>query len=324
MSISPKVSIIIPTYNGADTLPGCLTQIFAQTPPWDFDVHIVDSGSKDNTLEIVKQFPVNLTQIPNSEFSHGGTRNKAATNVKGEYIVFLVQDAEPIGQDWLETLVSAADQEGIVGAFGSQLPRPDASVYTKWTMTDALPDSQQKVIKRVGEGETWESLTPRKRYDLAFFHDANSCLRREIFLQYPYRDVKYGEDMDWARRVLMAGYAVVYEPKACVMHSHERSVVYEFKRAYADHSLAKELFGLNLIETPYWLLRTMIWYGMNAFKKAMKTSGPLLEKVITFFQTSSRYEAQMLGAYLGARSSNLSQRYPSMMQKIDKTLRRGV
>ena len=319
-----KASIVIPTYNGADTLDACLKQIYAQETPWDFDVHIIDSGSTDGTLDIIRKYPVNLTQIPNCEFSHGGTRNRAAQGATGEFILFLVQDAEPIGTDWLRTLVAAADQEGIVGAFGSQLPRPDASIYTKWVMTDALPDSQQMVIKRVEEGEVWESIPPRKRYDLAFFHDANSCLRRQVFLQYPYRDVQYGEDMDWSRRILMAGYAVVYEPKACVMHSHDRSVVYEFKRAYADHSLARELFDLNLFGTPFILLRAMVWYGANACKKAMKTSDPLLEKIYTVIQTSSRYEAQMLGAFLGARSADLWQRYPTMMGKIDKALRQGV
>ncbi|KAA3653542.1 MAG: glycosyltransferase [Chloroflexi bacterium] len=319
-----KASIVIPTYNGADTLDECLHQIYAQETPWDFDVHIIDSGSTDGTLEIIGKYPVNLTQIPNSEFSHGGTRNRAAQGATGEFILFLVQDAVPIGTDWLRTLVAAADQDGIVGAFGSQLPRPDASIYTKWVMTDALPDSQQMVIKRVEEGESWELIAPRKRYDLAFFHDANSCLRREVFLQYPYRPVQYGEDMDWSRRVLMAGYAVGYEPKACVMHSHDRSVVYEFKRAYADHSLARELFDLNMIKTPYALVRTMVWYGINSFKKAMKTSDSLLEKFNTVIQTSSRYEAQMLGAYVGARSAEWEQRFPTIMKRLDKSLRNGV
>jgi rhamnosyltransferase len=319
-----KVSIIIPTYNGADTLAGCLRQIFAQETPWDFDVHIVDSSSTDGTLAIVDQFPVNLTRIPNSAFSHGGTRNQAAQRVSGEYVVFLVQDAEPVGVDWLRTLVEAAESNGAAGAFGSQEPRPDASIYTRWVMLRVLPEAPVTVVKRLEDGRNWDQISPQQRYDLAFFHNANSCIRRDLLLKYPFRRIPYGEDMDWAKRVLIAGHSIVFEPKARVLHSHDRSVAYEFKRAYSDHSLVRELFDLNMIGSLPGLLRAMVWQVVHSLRWVRQTPIPVTRRLMALMQMTLLSEAQVLGAYLGARSLRLMQRYPSTMAKFDKSLRRGV
>jgi glycosyltransferase involved in cell wall biosynthesis len=319
-----KASIVIPTYNGAETLNGCLQQVFAQETPWDFDVHVVDSGSTDDTLAILERFPVKLTQIPNSAFSHGGTRNQAAQRVPGEYIVFLVQDAEPIGTDWLRTLVDAAVYYDATGVFGKQEPRPDASVYTEWIMQRVLPEASAAVLKRLEEGCLWEQMLPQERYNLAFFHNANSCIRREALLNYPFRHMPYGEDMDWAKRVLLAGYTIVFEPEARVLHSHDRSLVYEFKRAYSDHSLVQELFDLNMIGSLPGLLHAMVWQIVHASRWVMSRPVPITQRIKDLVKTLSLAQAQTLGAYLGPRSLQLLRRYPYVMSQVDKSLRRGV
>jgi rhamnosyltransferase len=321
---SPKASIIIPTYNGAETLNGCLQQVFAQKTPWDFDVHVIDSGSSDGTLAIVARFPVKLTQISNSAFSHGGTRNQVAQQVAGEYIVFLVQDAEPIGNDWLRTLVDAAEHYGASGVFGKQEPRPDASLYTKWVAQRVLPEAPAAVVKRLEEGITWDHMLPQERYNLAFFHNANSCIRRETLLKYPFRLMPYGEDMDWAKRILIAGYTIVFEPQARVLHSHDRSLVYEFKRAYSDHSLVQELFELNMIGSLPGLLHAMVWQIVHTSRWVMNKPVPITQRIKALIKTILLAEAQTLGAYWGSRSLRLLRRYPRVMSQFDKSLRRGV
>jgi len=101
--LKPKVSIIIPAKNGADYLKDCLEMVFRQKAAFAFDIIIVDSGSTDKTLEIIKKFKnieqhpelliamqlqlqqngkelpqIRLFQIPPLEFGHGKTRNLAA------------------------------------------------------------------------------------------------------------------------------------------------------------------------------------------------------------------------------------------------------
>ena len=51
-----KVSVLIPTKNGEEYLEECLKAVFNQKAPFEYEVIIIDSGSKDETLEIIKKF----------------------------------------------------------------------------------------------------------------------------------------------------------------------------------------------------------------------------------------------------------------------------
>jgi glycosyltransferase involved in cell wall biosynthesis len=58
-----SASICIATYNKADYLCATLQSIFAQHPPFDFEVIVVDDGGKDDTPLVCKAFPVNYIRI---------------------------------------------------------------------------------------------------------------------------------------------------------------------------------------------------------------------------------------------------------------------
>lgn len=83
------VSIVIPTKNAGDLLERVLKAVFEQKTTYTYEVICVDSGSKDNTLDIIKKYPCRLFQIPASEFGHGKTRNYGAAQGTGTYIVFI-------------------------------------------------------------------------------------------------------------------------------------------------------------------------------------------------------------------------------------------
>ncbi|MCZ7552289.1 MAG: glycosyltransferase [Anaerolineales bacterium] len=94
---NPPVSIVIPTKNAEAYLTAQLEAIFNQATAFDFDVTLIDSGSKDRTPEIAAAYPVSLINIPPQEFNHGSTRNLGARQARpeSEFIVFLSQDACP-------------------------------------------------------------------------------------------------------------------------------------------------------------------------------------------------------------------------------------
>jgi rhamnosyltransferase len=71
-----EASIIIPTYNGGKLLHKTLKAIYAQKTTKEYEVVIIDSGSRPDTIEIIKKFPVKLLEIPNSSFNHGLTRDR--------------------------------------------------------------------------------------------------------------------------------------------------------------------------------------------------------------------------------------------------------
>lgn len=115
-------SIVIPVKNGGELLDRVLEKVFEQKTKYEYEVICVDSGSSDNTIEIVKKYPCRLYQIAPQEFGHGKTRNYGASKGTGEFIVFITQDALPANEYWLENLIDAmkVDDE-VVGGFGRHL-----------------------------------------------------------------------------------------------------------------------------------------------------------------------------------------------------------
>lgn len=87
------LSIIIPVYNAAPLLNRCLDSIFNQTTQYTYEVILVDDGSTDNSIEIIKsrkEKNINLYQQKNSGPSVA--RNKGIELAKGEFITFLDAD----------------------------------------------------------------------------------------------------------------------------------------------------------------------------------------------------------------------------------------
>ena len=62
------VTIVIPTKNGGELLDRVLAAVFLQKTQYTYEVICVDSGSKDNTLDIIRKYDCKLYQIPPSEF----------------------------------------------------------------------------------------------------------------------------------------------------------------------------------------------------------------------------------------------------------------
>src|SRR5215471_20318799 len=100
-----ETSILIPTKNGAQDIGACLGAIYSQKHVRPFEVLVVDSGSTDATLEIVRRYPARIEQIPPEAFHHARTRNAVASLARGEFLVFLSQDAIPASDSWLVSLL---------------------------------------------------------------------------------------------------------------------------------------------------------------------------------------------------------------------------
>ena len=95
MSESPKVSVVIPTYNRAALLPRAVESVLAQTYH-DFELLIVDDGSADDTPQVVAAFTNPRVRLIRHEANKGisATLNTGIANARGEYITFLENDNE--------------------------------------------------------------------------------------------------------------------------------------------------------------------------------------------------------------------------------------
>src|ERR1700693_3044368 len=105
-----KATIAILTYNAIESINGLLDSCLAQSVDFPFEILVIDSGSSDGTLEAVRsRNAVRLHQIPNSSFGHGRTRNLAVELAKGEFVVFVTQDATPATTHWLADILRPFD-----------------------------------------------------------------------------------------------------------------------------------------------------------------------------------------------------------------------
>ena len=112
----PKVSIILPTFNRADTIVRAIRSVQAQTYQ-DWELIVVDDGSADDTAEIARQFPFNLITIRHQGLS--AARNIGLQNATGEIIAYIDDDAWP-DTHWLNYLALTFKNSTCAGAGGSR------------------------------------------------------------------------------------------------------------------------------------------------------------------------------------------------------------
>ncbi|HCC6273955.1 TPA: glycosyltransferase family 2 protein, partial [Klebsiella pneumoniae] len=88
-----KAYIAIPTFNGSDVWKQAARNIKKYSPDGIL-VQIIDSGSKDETVEVALSNGFKVYSINPADFNHGGTRNLAVELHKDEYdiVIFLTQD----------------------------------------------------------------------------------------------------------------------------------------------------------------------------------------------------------------------------------------
>lgn len=230
-----ETSILIPTKNGAEDIGACLAAIYSQKWTRPFEVIVVDSGSTDTTLEIARCYPVRIEQIPPETFHHARTRNYAAGLATGEFLVFVSQDAIPASDTWLGTMISNFSDRAIGAAYGRQLPRHGSTLERQETL-DAVYGGE-RVVKDPSRGQECG-------FRYYHFSSVNSAIRREVWqaTRFP-DDLKVYEDLGISKRILDAGWKIVYEPRAVVYHSHNHTTVELFKR-YFDGGVIWKRLGL--------------------------------------------------------------------------------
>lgn len=235
------ISIILLVKNGGTLLAEVLNAIFSQKIEDEFEVVAVDSGSTDDSKEILGRFPVRLKEIPPATFNHGETRNLGGSASRGAYLVYLTQDALPGDEAWLARLVEPLKEDPVVaGAYSSHRPRKDCPLMERRQILETeLTSGKMKRVNRAA-GNPEYSWNP---YPFIWFSNTSSCIRREVWEKFPFRKIDFAEDQDWAKRVLEAGYKTVYVPDSIVIHSHHYRPVKNFRRHFEHAKAMRELFG---------------------------------------------------------------------------------
>lgn len=114
----PSVSCVIATYNSSDSIEECLTSVFSQNYPREkMEVIIVDGGSLDSTLEILKRFKVKLYKVPPENQEAEYNKGTGALQAKNELILFIDADNVLPHKNWLKKMVKPLiEDKDIIGS----------------------------------------------------------------------------------------------------------------------------------------------------------------------------------------------------------------
>ena len=220
-----KVSIIIPTKDNVRLLQACLDSIVTQTRYPDDEIVLVDTGSTDPATQTYYQTlasrpEVKLVSDPRP-FNFHKVSNLGARHATGEVLIFLNNDTEALHPEWLDELVGWAERPE-VGIVGAKLIRPDRTIQHAGLVIglaghgshifDGGPEIQNGPFGSSEWYRNYQAVT-----------GACLAIRRQVFEQLNGFDevfrIGYG-DIDLCLRAKDAGYRVIYNPFARLLH-HE-------------------------------------------------------------------------------------------------------
>lgn len=320
--MDPFASVVVPTKNGGDRFKAVLGKLLSQETPWPYEILIIDSGSRDGTVELVQAHPeVRLIRINPPDFGHGKTRNQAIGETRSPYVALLTQDAEPVDARWLRNIVTAVDADDkIAGAFGRHLAYPDASAFTKRDLEAHFANFRDNihVVNRYTDIERYENDEGWRQF-LHFFSDNNSCLRRSVWEKIPYPEVEFAEDQIWAETSIKAGYSKAYADDAVVYHSHEYEAFERLQRSFDESKNFNKLFGYKLAPTMISGFRSMMALSARDIEFSRNADG--VGTGATLHQLIMN-AALVAGHYLGSHHEALPDRVHDFLSR-DRALRRS-
>jgi rhamnosyltransferase len=323
--LAEKVSVVIPTLNAGPGFEELLRKLEAQEGDFEREVVVVDSGSTDGTAHLAARHGAILHSVSKAGFDHGATRDLGISLSSGEYVALTVQDAVPLDESWLGAMVENLRNDGRIAAvYGRHVPRSDAGLMTRVLVSNLAVADCQRREQQIPDTAEYLSLPPAQKRRIAAFDNVSSCLRRSVWEEFPFGEADFAEDLRWGKKVVEAGYTIVYEPRSVVVHSHERGALYDLKRHYVDQLVLDELFGARLVPNlPRLILG--IPYATRHVYGLLRREEPAPEKRPKLLLDAATYAlASQLGAYLGCRLPSLSHLTPKLHTKLHRFLGKGV
>jgi GT2 family glycosyltransferase len=297
--MSPRVTVVIPNWNGERFLNLCLPSLRRQSFE-DFETILVDNGSTDASVDFTRRnFPEVRVIALGDNRGFSAAVNAGIRASEAEYVALLNNDAE-VDPGWLEALVCAAELHPEAGLFASKLVD-----FHDRHLLDGAGDALRRsgLPYRIGHRELDRGQYERETF--VFSACAAAALyRRALFEEIgPFDEdfFAYCEDGDVSFRAQLAGYRCLYVPGAIVYHVGSAST--GGKRSPTATRLGTQN-GINLLVKN--LPRALVWRNLPSL-----LAGQLSRVVVTSFSSAG------LRAHLGGLAGAW-RLLPRMLEKRKK------
>jgi rhamnosyltransferase len=195
--MSAEASVIVRVKDEARTIERTLQSLRRQTV--QPEIIVVDSGSRDGSLEIAKRYCDQLIQIRPEEFTYGRALNIGANAASAPVHFALSAHCWPERNDWIERSLAHYSRPDVAGTNGETF------------FADFTP---------LREPFYQDAAHARSNPFWGFSNHASSW-RAATWEQFPFdEEIDYAEDREWSWRVLDAGWVIVYDPALWVSLEH--------------------------------------------------------------------------------------------------------
>lgn len=313
MKKGPLVSVVIPTYNRASTIGVTIDNVFEQTYR-NFEVIVVDDGSKDDTQSTLRAYGHRIRVITQSNAGPAIARNHGAEVARGEIIAF--QDSDDL---WKPSKLER--QVALLEKFGPSIPCCLCNVRMSVVNGKDLTSFDISLVHPEHNEGLWLNVPEVLATRFLLFNQA-VAIRREAFERAGGFDVtlKYLEDYDLPLRLSLEGpWAFIKEP--LVIYGEDSPESFS-KRALKDPLTLKECElriiyrMINLAEKKGGdpRLRVLLNRRLRVFQRGMREA-----KLRASGSSGARVAADILRR-LGYYQDALHRRLPSFPQVVTRSV----
>ena len=240
------ISVIIPVYNAENYLEQCLNSIKNQTYK-NFEVIIVNDGSKDNTEVICKRFLEDDSRFRYFSKENGGVssaRNFGLDNANGHYITFID------GDDWvehnhLEILIKSITENNSDIAICSY-KEFDNNIDTYYTIVYTKQEKNLLNFEKIIRKSSLFIFSKLMSINVCFNNAVAKLFRKELVTNLRFdTSIKYGEDLDFYFSLYLNVESISYvDELTYVYRIHGDSTTSNFNQEYAEQELSifKKMF----------------------------------------------------------------------------------
>lgn len=204
----PKISVIVPNYNGSSTLSECIQSLLLLNYPKErMEIIIVDNGSTDNSIQIIKAFPVKLL-VENNIKSSYAARNLGVKEATGEIFAFTDADCV-VDKQWIFNAMKYLAIKEVGGVAGEVMGTTPKTLVEEFTIVNKIFD---------------QSRSFNYRY-YPFAITANAFYKKFVFDKIGTFETNWisGGDVDFSWRMQIYGGMKLVFANDCIVYHHHRT-----------------------------------------------------------------------------------------------------